>query len=92
MQKAQYLTLLETSAQWNSDDSPIGKNWITRFLNYNPVLAAKTASRIDHQRAYTNNPWLIIDHFWKLEAIIRQRGLKPCDITNVDEKGFVIGY
>jgi hypothetical protein len=61
MQKVEFLASQERANRSHSGDLPkdvIGKNWITKFLNRNPILAATIASRIDRQRAYTNNPQL----------------------------------
>ena len=69
----------------------IGKNWITRFLNRHPVLAAKFASRIDRQRANASNPRIINNHFKKLGKIMRSNQFTLQAITNVNEKGFVMG-
>jgi len=68
------------------------RHWVTRFLNRHPILAAKFASHIDRQRSHANNPRIILDHSRKLGNIIRQRNIKPQGITNMDEKGFVMGY
>jgi len=69
----------------------IGKNWITRFLNRHPILVTKVASCIGCQRTYAGNPCILQDHFRKLGKVITERKLKPKVITNVDEKGFVMG-
>lgn len=70
----------------------IGKNWISQFLNRHPILATKLAVRMDRQRVYANNPITISDHFRKLGKIIRSEGIKPRAITNVDEKGIMLGF
>ena len=69
----------------------IGKNWITRFLNRHPILSIKFASRIDRQRAYAGNPRIINDHFTKLGKVLRTGRFTPKSITNIDEKGFIMG-
>ena len=48
-------------------------------------------SRIDRQHAYASNPHTIQTHFRKLEKVIRDNDIKDNGITNVDEKGFVMG-
>ena len=68
----------------------IRQNWITQFLNRLPELAARYARRIDRQRVHANNPLSIKDHFRKLEALIRTH-IEPNAISNVDEKGFLLG-
>ena len=72
-------------------ENNIGKNWITRFLNRHPMLAAKFASRIDRQRVYASNPRIINEHFRKLGKVIRSGRFTPSTISNVDGKGFVMG-
>ena len=69
----------------------IGRNWITQFLDRHPELAARYAWRIDRQRVRANNPLTIKDHFRKLAALIRTHNIKPNAISNVDEKGFLLG-
>ena len=69
----------------------IGQNWITQFLDRHPELAARYARRIDRQRVHANNPLSIKDHFRKLAALIRTHNIKPNAISNVDEKGFLLG-
>jgi hypothetical protein len=69
----------------------IGKNWITQFLNRHTDLASKLAVRMDRQRVYANDSKIIVDHFRKLGKIIKQEGIRPEAITNVDEKGIMLG-
>ena len=61
----------------------IGKNWITRFLNRHPTLAAKFASGIDRQHANVSNPRIINDHFKNLCKIMQ---FNSRAIADVDEK------
>jgi len=63
----------------------IGKNWITRLLDHHPVLPVASIDSIC-------NPRIILDHFRKLGNIIRKGNIQPRAITNVDEKGFIMGY
>jgi hypothetical protein len=69
----------------------IGKNWITCFLNRHPILAARFASRIDHQRAHASNPQTSRTYFQKRGKIMRAQQLSDKAITHVDERGFVMG-
>jgi hypothetical protein len=70
---------------------PIGKNWVSRFLNRNPDLAAKLSTSLERQRAYTKDPHLLQDFYSKLGRLIRYHRLKPFQIFNMDEKGFLMG-
>jgi len=69
----------------------VGKNWITRFLDRHPDLATKFSTKLDRQRAHASCPRLLKDYFSKLSSIIRQHNLKPFQIFNMDEKGFLMG-
>ena len=44
----------------------LGKNWITRFLDRHPDLASRFTNRLDKQRAYANNPEILLDFFKKV--------------------------
>ena len=62
----------------------IRKNWITCFLNRHPELALKFSSRTDRQRHYSSP-------LSRAQEVIRENDIKENRITNVDEKGFIIG-
>jgi len=47
-------------------DRSLGKNWITRFLDWYPNLATKLSTRLDHQRALANDPVVFKDYFNKV--------------------------
>jgi len=44
----------------------LGKHWLTRFLNSNPMLASKLSSRLDRQCACADDPQVIKDYFQKV--------------------------
>ena len=71
--------------------TPIGKHWISRFLNRNHDLASKLSTQLERQRAYSNDPRLLQDYFNKLCRLIRLHGLQAFQIFNMDEKGFLMG-
>jgi len=85
------LARYEAEGRHNKVWDHIGKNWITQFLNRHTSLASKLAVRMDRQRVYANNAKVILDHFRKLSKIIRDERMKPAAITNVDEKGIMLG-
>ena len=49
----------------------LGRNWITRFLDRHPSLAAKFATRLDKQRSYASNPLVLRDFFTKVCQAIK---------------------
>jgi len=69
----------------------IGKNWIIQFLNRHMDLASKLAVHMDCQWVYANDFKIIMDHFRKLGKIIKQEGIWPKAITNVNKKGIMLG-
>jgi len=70
----------------------LGKNWITRFLNRHPQLAAKFSTQIDRQRVLANNPITLRDYYNKLQKLLRKYHFLPENIWNMDEKGFILGF
>ena len=48
------------------NDRPLGKNWITRFLNRHPQLAVRLSTRLDRQRALASDPVVLKDYFSKV--------------------------
>lgn len=70
---------------------PLGKNWVSRFLKRHPPLALKLSTQLERQRAYANDPDILRGYFVKLGGLIRQYGLRPVQIFNMDEKGFMMG-
>jgi len=69
----------------------LGKHWLSSFLDRHPALASKYGTQLDPQRAYTSNLPSLRDYFKRLMKLMRKHHLKPEDIFNMDEKGFVIG-
>lgn len=71
--------------------APLGKNWITRFLNRHPDLANKYSTNLQRQDAQANRPRLIKEYFAKLARIIRRHGLKAHQIFSMNRKYFLLG-
>ena len=82
----------DTEGRRNRRYDHIGRSWITHFLNRHPELCSKLATRMDRQRVYANNPIIIQDHFRKLGKLICDEQIKPYAITNMDEKGIILGF
>lgn len=45
----------------------LGKHWLERFLKRNPNIKSRFASRLDRQRALTNNAELIKDYYKQVQ-------------------------
>ena len=68
---------------------PPGTNWITRFLNRHPELAARFTTTMDKDRIHASTPQIIRKHFKDLKEVLK--GVENQDIWNMDEKGFLMG-
>jgi hypothetical protein len=45
---------------------PLGRNWLTRFLNRNLELAGRFSNRLEHERAFADNPATLKVYFVKV--------------------------
>jgi hypothetical protein len=70
---------------------PVGKNWVSRFIQSQPELQTKWTRKFNSQRAQCKDP-AVIAAWFKLVAETRQTyGVLDQDIYNFDETGFAIG-
>ena len=70
---------------------PFGKHWLSRFVDRNPSITVRLSGHLERQRAQANDPRVIKDFFAKLTRLVRTHGLKPSQVFNMDEKGFLLG-
>ena len=63
-------SMAEAIVAWRVNDHPLCKNWIVRFLNRHPHLAAKLSSRLDRQRALASDRVVLKDYFAKVECFL----------------------
>ena len=68
----------------------IGCNWCKRFLPRHPTLKLVYSRALDNDRAM-NNPKTITKYFNVLKSTMDEFKIKPQNIYNMDEKGFLIG-
>jgi hypothetical protein len=70
---------------------PVGKNWVSRFIQSQPELQTKWTRKFNSQRAQCEDP-AVIAAWFKLVAETRQTyGVLDQDIYNFDETGFAMG-
>ena len=72
------------------DTSRIGHNWYKRFLTRHPAPKPVNSRALDHERAM-NNLETITQYFNVLKSTMKEFNIKPQNIYNMDEKGFLIG-
>lgn len=74
-----------------SPEAIIGVRWIDRFMKRNKELQMKFSQRIERQRAAANNPRVLEKYFQIFNKMLRDYKIKPENIWNMDEKGFMMG-
>jgi 4-hydroxybenzoate polyprenyltransferase len=72
------------------DTTTIGKRWLTRFLNRNPVLKTQRARAMEHARVNGATTKVIRGWFPHL-AVPAIKAIKPANRWNMDEAGIMEG-
>ena len=70
---------------------PVGKNWVSRFIQSQPELQTKWSRRFNSQRACCEDPSVITAWFKLVEETRQTYGVLDQDIYNFDETGFAMG-
>lgn len=70
---------------------PIGKNWVSRFVNTQQELQIKWDRKMHSQRALCQDPVKFRAWFELVEATRLKYGILDKDIYNFDETGFMMG-
>ncbi|EFQ93559.1 hypothetical protein PTT_09042 [Pyrenophora teres f. teres 0-1] len=70
---------------------PIGKKWVSRFIQGQPELQTKWTRRFHSQRASCEDPTTITAWFKLVEETRQTYGVLDQDIYNFDETGFAMG-
>ncbi|KNG44751.1 plasma membrane calcium-transporting atpase 2 [Stemphylium lycopersici] len=70
---------------------PIGKKWVSRFVQSQPELQTKWSRRFNSQRADYEDPVAIAAWFKLVEETRQTYGVLDQDIYNFDETGFAMG-
>ena len=64
---------------------------MSRFLNRHPQLSSKFSTQVKKQRILVGNSNAIQASFRKLATVLKYRQIKPSNLYNMDEKGFLMG-
>ncbi|OBS16237.1 hypothetical protein FPOA_13041 [Fusarium poae] len=73
------------------DASPVGKRWAHNFVKRQPELKTRLFRKYDYQRAKCEDPSIIRGWFRLIQNTIAKYGIRPDDIWNFDETGFMMG-
>jgi hypothetical protein len=69
----------------------VGKNWVGRWLDRNPEVYARRVRALESKRAVQSTPEMCYGFLEKVSAVCKEYNIAPCDISNMDEKGFACG-
>ncbi|KAH9988277.1 hypothetical protein BJV74DRAFT_756327, partial [Russula compacta] len=64
-----------------------GKNWIHAFLVHHPNIILSSSSGLNPKQAKAFNRSVVNCFFDKLSKIVKEAGIPPENIYNMDEKG-----
>jgi hypothetical protein len=70
---------------------PVGKNWVSRFVNSQSELQTKWNRKFHSQRARCEDPVAITAWFKLVEETRQTYGIPDQDVYNFDETGFMMG-
>ena len=70
---------------------PVGKNWVSRFVNSQSELQTKWNRKFHSQRARCEDPVTIAAWFKLVEETRQAHGILDDDVYNFDETGFIMG-
>jgi hypothetical protein len=74
-----------------SNTTPIGQNWVTKFVKRHPEIKSRFSRRYNYERAQQEDPKVIREWFTTVQTAISTYGILLGDIYNFDETGFAMG-
>jgi hypothetical protein len=74
-----------------NNTTPIGQNWVTKFVNRHPEIKSRFSRRYNYERAKQEDPKVIRQWFTTVQDIITTYGILSEDIYNFDETDFAMG-
>jgi hypothetical protein len=75
----------------NPPPQPVGKNWVSRFINSQSELQTKWNRKFHSQRAKCEDSVAITGWFKLVEETRQAYGILDDDVYNFDETGFMMG-
>jgi hypothetical protein len=77
--------------QMGGDATPLGKKWITHFIQRNPRIASRVGRTIDRARSAAANQEDIKAFFELYDTTCKELGITPENTWNMDETGVAQG-
>ena len=75
----------------NPPPQPVGKNWVSRFIDAQPKLQMKWNRKFHSQRAKCEDPVTISAWFNRVNETRQSYGILDEDTYNFNETGFMMG-
>ena len=69
----------------------LGHQWFSRFFERNPQYDKRKQKPLATDRKNSHSLTDMKDYFYKLKAVMRDKGIIEVDVWNMDETGFRIG-
>jgi Tc5 transposase DNA-binding domain len=88
----QLAKIAENFARQNDPSRPLGKNWMTRFIQRLQPLGSGRSQPLSKDRIGSAIPSQIDGWFRHFEEVVQRLGVQPQDIWNMDEIGFQMGH
>jgi len=82
--------ILKARAPKGQEPETVGLNWTSRFIKRHGFFK-KNRKILEKGRQEAEDPEHVATYFEKLQQVIREYGIAPEDIWNMDETGFRIG-
>ncbi len=84
-------TILRAVSDLRPDKSPPSKRWLQRFLKAHPEFHAIRTKTLNTQRKQAQNKANFEAFFMEYQALLAQYRIKPHNLWNFDETGYMIG-
>jgi hypothetical protein len=83
--------ILRAVADLRPNQPPPSQRWLQRFLKAHPEFHSIRTKSLNTQRKQAQNRTNLETFFQKYSALLDQHKIKPCNLWNVDETGYMIG-
>jgi hypothetical protein len=75
----------------NPPPQPVGKNWVSRFIDNQPELKTQWNRKFHSQHAKCEDPKIINAWFQRVQETRLKYGINDEDTYNFNETGFIMG-
>lgn len=83
--------MAERILQIHDDHQPLGRKWLTHFLQRHPEISSCIGKKIDAKRIQGTQPELVGEFYNLYEQLRKKYGIVDEDIWNMDEHGMGLG-